>query len=89
MRATLEDLQEIINREGVVDEYKNGANQYGTKQSATLQSYNALVKNYTTVQRQLLQLLPPEEPGDALADFLKRIDDDLAKEAKAEALEGR
>jgi len=61
MKVTLEDLQEIINAEGVTDEYKNGANQYGVKQSATLQSYNALVKNYTAVIRTLAQYLPPEK----------------------------
>ena len=61
MKVTLEELQEIINAEGVTDEYKNGANQYGVKQSATLQSYNALVKNYTAVIRTLAQYLPPEK----------------------------
>jgi len=61
MRITLEDLQEIINAEGVTDEYQNGANQRGIKQSATLQGYNALIKNYTIVIKALIQLLPPEE----------------------------
>lgn len=60
MKVTLEDLQEIINEEGVIDSYQNGANQSGTKQSATLQSYNSLIKNFASVQRQLIQLLPPE-----------------------------
>ena len=27
----IEDLQEVINREGVISEYQNGANQWGTK----------------------------------------------------------
>ena len=61
MRITLEDLQEVINAEGVTDEYQNGANQRGIKQSATLQGYNALIKNYTIVIKALIQLLPPEE----------------------------
>ena len=65
MKVTLEDLQEIINAEGVVDEYKNGANQYGMKQSATLQSYNALIKNYASVIKTLSQILPPEERQEA------------------------
>lgn len=58
MKVTLEDLQEIVNREGVTDEYKNGANQHGTKQSAVLQSYNSLIKNYSGVMKTLSQLLP-------------------------------
>ena len=49
MKVTLEDLQEAINENGVTEEYQNGANQRGIKQSATLQSYNALIKNYASV----------------------------------------
>ena len=60
MKVTLEDLQEIINSEGVVDKYQNGANQYGLKQSATLQSYNSLIKNYSAVIKTLSTLLPPK-----------------------------
>lgn len=60
MAVTLQDLQEIINAQGVTDEYRNGANQYGTKASATLQSYNALIKNYANVIKTLAQLVPPE-----------------------------
>lgn len=87
MRVTLEDLQEIINRDGVIDEYRNGATQYGTKQSATLQSYNALIKNYTTVQKQLLQLLPTDTGRDNLDDFLKKLYEDPNEEAEADGLE--
>lgn len=61
MAITLEDLQETINAEGATDEYQNGANQRGMKQSATLQGYNALIKNYTTVIKTLSSVLPPEE----------------------------
>ena len=61
MAVTLEDLQETINAEGATEEYQNGANQRGIKQSATLQSYNALIKNYTTVIKALSSILPPEE----------------------------
>lgn len=59
MKVTLEDLQEIINNEGVTDVYQNGANQHGKKQSATLQSYNSLIKNYANVIKTLSQLVPP------------------------------
>lgn len=61
MKVTLEDLQEQINEEGVTEVYQNGANQKGVKQSATLQSYNALIKNYTSVIKALSHLLPPAE----------------------------
>ena len=61
MSVTLEDLQDAINNEGVTEQYMNGKNQYGVKQSATLQSYNALIKNFTSVIKTLSGLLPPEE----------------------------
>lgn len=61
MKVTLEDLQKQINSEGVTEVYQNGANQQGVKQSATLQSYNALIKNYTSVIKALSHLLPPAE----------------------------
>lgn len=61
MRVALDDLQEIINREGMVERYQNGENQYGMKQSAALQSYNALVKNYAAVIKNLFGLLSKME----------------------------
>ena len=60
MKVTLEDLQDNINKSGTTDEYQNGANQYGVKQSATLQAYNSLIKNYANVIKILTGLLPPE-----------------------------
>jgi hypothetical protein len=58
MRVTLEDLQEIINRDGVVETYRNGENQYGQKPSSTLQSYNQLIRNYAAVMKSLTGLVP-------------------------------
>ena len=59
MRIALDDLQEIITKEGPVESYQNGANQSGMKQSAALQAYNALVKNYAAVIKRLTDMLPP------------------------------
>ena len=61
MKVTLDDLQEIINTAGVVDTYQNGANQYGTKPSAAVQSYNNLAKTYASIIKQLSNLMPPEK----------------------------
>lgn len=76
MKVTLEDLQAAINADGVTEVYQNGANQRGMKQSATLQGYNALIKNYATVQKQLSQLLgettaPLMPEGNAFTQFCK------------------
>lgn len=69
MKVTLEDLKEVINTEGVTEEYQNGANQRGVKQSAALQSYNSLIKNYASVIKTLSQLLPPERKATALSSL--------------------
>lgn len=61
MAVTLQDLQEIINEEGATEDYQNGANQHGVKQSSTMQAYNSLIKNYSTVMKTLTSLVPPEE----------------------------
>ena len=61
MKVTLESLQERINSEGVTEIYQNGANQCGVKQSATLQSYNSLIKNYAGAIKTLSQFLPQEK----------------------------
>lgn len=58
MRITLEDLQRQIIDEGVTEAYQNGEHQKGMKQSAALQSYNSLVKNYANVVKTLSQYLP-------------------------------
>ena len=61
MAVSLRELQEQIKKDGWVEDYQNGANQQGVKQSATLQSYNALIKNYTSVIKALSNVLPPAE----------------------------
>ena len=60
MKVTLEDLQDEIIRNGVIEEYQNGEHQKGVKQSASLQSYNSLIKNYASVIKSLSSILPPE-----------------------------
>lgn len=61
MSVQLEDLQTEINENGCIEKYQNGANQYGTKQSSAFQAYTALMKNYQTSLRQLMNELPKNE----------------------------
>lgn len=70
MEIELEDLQEIIARNGTSEDYQNGSNQYGRKASADLQAYNSLVKSYNTVNSRLEAMLPPEEEVDDLDKFM-------------------
>lgn len=62
MIVTLEDLQESINLNGVISEYQNGQNQWGTKKSPEVEIYNTMMKNHMQVMKQLTDLLPDEGP---------------------------
>ena len=59
MAVSLEELQEIINEEGYVDEYQNGANQSGRKQSEAVKTHIAMTKNHAVIMKQLADLTPP------------------------------
>lgn len=74
MAITLEDLQNIIKRDGYTNEYQNGQNQFGTKKSPEIEIYNTMVKNYSTVMRDLVTLLPNKEKDiedDEVLSFIK------------------
>jgi hypothetical protein len=74
MSITLDDLQDKINEIGVVSEYQNGQNQWGTKKSPEVEVYNAMIKNYMGVIKQLTDLIPNDKPieKDELMGFVKR-----------------
>ena len=59
MAVTLDELQDVINREGYTHEYKNGANQYGIKQSAEAELHIQMTRNQTSIIKQLADLCPP------------------------------
>jgi len=61
MAITLEDLQKVINEYGISEEYKNGANQYGKKQSPEVEVYIAMTRNYTAIIKELVALAPVAE----------------------------
>lgn len=64
MAVTLQDLQEAINLNGPVEKYQNGANQHGIKKSSEVEVYNSMIKNYSSVMKQLTDLLPKGNSGD-------------------------
>lgn len=80
MRVTLEDLQDQINEEGPVDEYQNGEGQFGKKQSAALQSYNALLKSYSNTTKLLftnLSYIRKESPTEWMMRQRESIEQDV------------
>ena len=42
-------------------EYKNGENQYGTRQNPDVGTYNSFIQRYTTIIQSLINLLPKDE----------------------------
>ena len=81
MSVILEDLSKEILEKGVTDKYQNGANQYGIKKSAEVETYNVMVKNFSTLMKQIIDalatLLPndtAEKVGEKLAAFNREIE---------------
>ncbi|MFZ5352751.1 MAG: hypothetical protein ACOZCL_08510 [Bacillota bacterium] len=79
MTITMQDLRESIIREGTKVEYKNGENQYGTKQSPDAQLYLQLSQKQTQAMKLLIDCLPknekPVEKDDGFDDFVNGRDD--------------
>lgn len=72
MTVTLEKLENDILANGYVSDYKNGENQFGTKKSPEIDIYNTMIKNYSTVTKQLydmLQNIPEDENEDDFNAF--------------------
>lgn len=72
MAVSLEELQETIREKGFVEEYHNGANQSGVKKCSEVEIYNTMIKNYSSIIKQLVDLLPNDNKseGDELLDFI-------------------
>lgn len=60
MHGELLKLQEIILEKGWVEEYQNGQNQHGVKKSSEGDTYNQLIKNYTTIMNRIMERLPAQ-----------------------------
>lgn len=56
MGASLFELREKINEKGYTEEYQNGANQKGVKKCSEVEVYNVMIKNYTAVIRQIMEI---------------------------------
>lgn len=76
MCETLRDLQKEIDENGVVEEYRNGANQYGYKTSSAVVAYNQMIKNYNQTCRQIIDIVGKNgvrgDADDGFDDFVSR-----------------
>lgn len=74
MVSTLAELQEILNNDGAVELFEQGA-QRMLREHPAAKTYNSMIKNYTTVCKQLMDMLPAENGKaveDELMEFVKR-----------------
>ncbi len=78
LTITMEDLRENINRDGTTATYKNGENQYGTKQSPDAQLYLQMSQKLTAAMKILVDCLPktekPVKEDDGFDSFLQEKD---------------
>ena len=74
LTVTMQDLRENIVREGTTTTYKNGANQFGTKQSPDAQLYLQMSQKLTQAMKILVDCLPKTtkaaEKDDGFNDFV-------------------
>ena len=81
MAASLYELRKIIDKKGYTEKYQNGANQKGVKKCSEIEIYNTMIKNYSSIVKQLTDLLPKEQvkgaaaTNDGFEDFINGRDD--------------
>ena len=79
LTITMQDLRENIIRDGSTVEYKNGENQYGTKQSPDAQLYLQMSQKQTQAMKILVDCLPKTtktiKENDGFEDFVNGRED--------------
>lgn len=73
MEEKLDEIKEQLEEVGFVEEYQNGENQWGTKESTVSKAYNMVLKNYNTYIRTLLSAMPESagmDGDDGFEEFL-------------------
>ena len=73
IEVQLSQLQGEIKEKGVVSEYQNGENQWGTRKAPEVDVYNSLLKNYITGIKLINEIFGDQaQAEDELTKFLKQ-----------------
>ena len=76
MSVTLTALKKTVEEKGVVDNFKQGKQQF-MRESPALKAYNTTIQRYSLLYKQFADLLPKSEPTDKayneLLEFLKNM----------------
>lgn len=75
LSVTLEELRQDINENGIKEQYQNGVNQAGFKDSVETKTYNSLLKTYISIIKQLSDMLPSGNENEK-DEFDKFCDDE-------------
>ena len=76
MAVKLRELQDLIDRDGMVEDYDNGGGQSGRKIGSAVQIYQKMLPSYNQVIKTLASMLPTGEKdlairqADLMSDFL-------------------
>ena len=73
MATTLCEARETLVRDGFIDTYQNGANQFGTKKSAAFEVYDKMLNSYKKVVDQLYSMLPEAPDSDPAEEITKFV----------------
>lgn len=76
MQGTLTDLKKQVKEQGTIEDFSQGAQKF-KRESAALRGYNNTLKQYSSLFKQLCDLMPKEEIvkiGDKLDNFLDTWD---------------
>ena len=84
MEMQLDDLQIELEKVGFVEEYCNGNNQFGKKESTESKAYNTLMKNYISIIKVLLGELPQSKNEDDDEEFKKFLMDRVKRWTQSE-----
>ena len=75
MKTTLEETRHIIDQEGILEHFEQGAQKFLREHPAT-KVYNTMINRYATVCKQLFDMVPDPEAGkqaeDELMAFVKK-----------------
>lgn len=75
MLVTLTELQSVIDIDGVIDVWQNGKQRI-VREHPAAKTYNSMIRNYASLCKQLLDMLPEEknkeEAVDELMAFVKK-----------------
>lgn len=75
MKVTLEETRYIIDNEGIIEIFEQGAQKFKREHPAT-KVYNTMIQRYATVCKQLFDMIPDPEASktaeDELMAFVKR-----------------